>query len=295
MAWEAESELERVLPMELSQRVSLAQPLRFTDGNWSVQGHPSEFVRAPGPTLLLRPSPWCGPSGLRASCCQAAREEVLPRPGEGRARVRSAWGLLSSPSQLWSLPTVQSDLFKAAADDWVLLNINVTGYYQVNYDENNWKKIQNQLMSRPEVGACRPMRPLPKAQSQDGSPDCRACPMARLRSHALLPLLDHPCQQPGAGHLRQLQPGQVRACPSSVGAPGSAAEARRLGKCDSIVRARAPFRGPHRVPGMGCGLPVLRDAPPLAPQPQTVSPFSPEFPEKESESQSLSILPEVTQ
>lgn len=37
MAWEAESELERVLPMELSQRVSLAWPLRFTDGNWSVQ------------------------------------------------------------------------------------------------------------------------------------------------------------------------------------------------------------------------------------------------------------------
>ncbi|XP_010839339.1 PREDICTED: aminopeptidase N [Bison bison bison] len=44
----------------------------------------------------------------------------------------------------------QSGLFKAAADDWVLLNINVTGYYQVNYDENNWKKIQNQLMLRPE-------------------------------------------------------------------------------------------------------------------------------------------------
>lgn len=44
----------------------------------------------------------------------------------------------------------QNELFKAAADDWVLLNINVTGYYQVNYDENNWKKIQNQLMSRRE-------------------------------------------------------------------------------------------------------------------------------------------------
>lgn len=26
----------------------------------------------------------------------------------------------------------------------------MTGYYQVNYDENNWKKIQNQLMSRRE-------------------------------------------------------------------------------------------------------------------------------------------------
>ncbi|XP_052616234.1 aminopeptidase N [Peromyscus californicus insignis] len=40
----------------------------------------------------------------------------------------------------------QSDIFKStAADEWVLLNLNVTGYYQVNYDADNWKKIQNQL------------------------------------------------------------------------------------------------------------------------------------------------------
>lgn len=157
VAWGFESELEGVLPMELSQLVSLAWPLRFTDGKWSVQGYPPEFVWAPGPTLLLCPLPWREPSGLRASCCQAAQEAVPPRPGVGKAWVRSAWGLLSSLAQLSSLPTGQNDLFKAAADDWVLLNINVTGYYQVNYDENNWKKIQNQLMSSPEVGACRPM------------------------------------------------------------------------------------------------------------------------------------------
>lgn len=69
VAWGFESELEGVLPMELSQLVSLAWPLRFTDGKWSVQGYPPEFVWAPGPTLLLCPLPWREPSGLRASCC----------------------------------------------------------------------------------------------------------------------------------------------------------------------------------------------------------------------------------
>uniref|UniRef100_A0A671E867 Aminopeptidase n=1 Tax=Rhinolophus ferrumequinum TaxID=59479 RepID=A0A671E867_RHIFE len=43
------------------------------------------------------------------------------------------------------VPQNQSDLFKTTGNDWVLLNLNVTGYYQVNYDEDNWKKIQNQL------------------------------------------------------------------------------------------------------------------------------------------------------
>nr|XP_010592130.1 aminopeptidase N [Loxodonta africana] len=41
----------------------------------------------------------------------------------------------------------QDERFKTEADAWVLLNINVTGYYQVNYDSNNWRKIQNQLQS----------------------------------------------------------------------------------------------------------------------------------------------------
>ncbi|XP_042526365.1 aminopeptidase N [Dipodomys spectabilis] len=42
----------------------------------------------------------------------------------------------------------QNQLFKtSAANEWVLLNLNVTGYYQVNYDEGNWKKIQTQLQT----------------------------------------------------------------------------------------------------------------------------------------------------
>ncbi|KAF5927285.1 aminopeptidase N [Diceros bicornis minor] len=41
----------------------------------------------------------------------------------------------------------QNELFKTADDEWVLLNLNVTGYYQVNYDEDNWRKIQTQLQT----------------------------------------------------------------------------------------------------------------------------------------------------
>ncbi|XP_057579852.1 aminopeptidase N [Hippopotamus amphibius kiboko] len=45
----------------------------------------------------------------------------------------------------------QNELFKTSADEWVLLNVNVTGYYQVNYDEDNWRKIQNQLQINPSA------------------------------------------------------------------------------------------------------------------------------------------------
>ncbi|KAK2503652.1 hypothetical protein MC885_015251 [Smutsia gigantea] len=45
----------------------------------------------------------------------------------------------------------QSELFKAAAGEWLLLNLNVTGYFQVNYDESNWRKIQSQLQTNLSV------------------------------------------------------------------------------------------------------------------------------------------------
>lgn len=41
----------------------------------------------------------------------------------------------------------QSAKFQTSSNEWILLNINVTGYYLVNYDENNWKKLQNQLQT----------------------------------------------------------------------------------------------------------------------------------------------------
>jgi hypothetical protein len=46
----------------------------------------------------------------------------------------------------------QSAKFQTSSNEWILLNINVTGYYLVNYDENNWKKLQNQLQTDLSVG-----------------------------------------------------------------------------------------------------------------------------------------------
>lgn len=57
-------------------------------------------------------------------------------------------------------PTAQNpQLFRAEGNDWVLANINVTGYYQVNYDEDNWRRLQAQLQSDPSVGG-----PCPRTQ-----------------------------------------------------------------------------------------------------------------------------------
>ncbi|XP_076964468.1 aminopeptidase N-like [Callospermophilus lateralis] len=47
---------------------------------------------------------------------------------------------------LQSVQKAQHEYFRTSSDnEWVLLNLNVTDYYLVNYDESNWKKIQTQL------------------------------------------------------------------------------------------------------------------------------------------------------
>uniref|UniRef100_A0A8C3WP81 Aminopeptidase n=1 Tax=Catagonus wagneri TaxID=51154 RepID=A0A8C3WP81_9CETA len=56
-------------------------------------------------------------------------------------------GTLQDHYWLKDVPQAQNDLFKTSSDEWVLLNVNVTGYFQVNYDEDNWRKIQSQLDS----------------------------------------------------------------------------------------------------------------------------------------------------
>nr|XP_012319279.1 aminopeptidase N [Aotus nancymaae] len=38
-------------------------------------------------------------------------------------------------------------LFRTSGNEWVLLNLNVTGYYRVNYDDDNWRKLQTQLQT----------------------------------------------------------------------------------------------------------------------------------------------------
>ncbi|XP_005989844.1 aminopeptidase N [Latimeria chalumnae] len=51
-----------------------------------------------------------------------------------------------SQSSFWLLNTTESNTdFKTGTSEWVLANINVTGYYRVNYDSENWKKLIRQL------------------------------------------------------------------------------------------------------------------------------------------------------
>uniref|UniRef100_A0A8C6UH67 Aminopeptidase n=1 Tax=Neogobius melanostomus TaxID=47308 RepID=A0A8C6UH67_9GOBI len=43
------------------------------------------------------------------------------------------------------------DMMKATGTDWVLANLNVVGYYRVNYDQSNWNKLLNALNTNHSV------------------------------------------------------------------------------------------------------------------------------------------------
>uniref|UniRef100_A0A8C2DQB6 Aminopeptidase n=1 Tax=Cyprinus carpio TaxID=7962 RepID=A0A8C2DQB6_CYPCA len=43
------------------------------------------------------------------------------------------------------LSTNQSNDMKISSDEWVLANINVTGYYRVNYNNDNWQRLLNSI------------------------------------------------------------------------------------------------------------------------------------------------------
>ncbi|CAH2274215.1 aminopeptidase N [Pelobates cultripes] len=52
----------------------------------------------------------------------------------------------ASPGKYWLQgPSETNNDFKLAENEWLLANINVTGYYRVNYDEGNWDKLIAQL------------------------------------------------------------------------------------------------------------------------------------------------------
>lgn len=38
-----------------------------------------------------------------------------------------------------------------SGDNWVLANLNVVGYYRVNYDQGNWDRLLNALMTNHTV------------------------------------------------------------------------------------------------------------------------------------------------
>ncbi|XP_059534043.1 aminopeptidase N [Myotis daubentonii] len=51
----------------------------------------------------------------------------------------------------WLEGATKTETMFKTTNEWVLLNVDVTGYYQVNYDLDNWKRIQNQLQSNLSV------------------------------------------------------------------------------------------------------------------------------------------------
>ncbi|XP_056308223.1 aminopeptidase N [Danio aesculapii] len=55
-------------------------------------------------------------------------------------------------SRFWLLKRtdLHSDV-KTTGNEWVLLNLNITGYYRVNYDYGNWERLLNQLAENHKV------------------------------------------------------------------------------------------------------------------------------------------------
>ena len=47
------------------------------------------------------------------------------------------------------------DAFLSKRGEWILANINATGYFRVNYNPENWKRLLDQLESKPDVGTMR--------------------------------------------------------------------------------------------------------------------------------------------
>ncbi|KAI7812167.1 aminopeptidase N [Triplophysa rosa] len=55
-------------------------------------------------------------------------------------------------SRIWLLvKTAFYSEMKMAGNEWVLVNLNVTGYYRVNYDHMNWERLLSQLNENHEV------------------------------------------------------------------------------------------------------------------------------------------------
>lgn len=52
---------------------------------------------------------------------------------------------------------VKSPTYEVKPDDWLLVNINCTGYYRVNYEEGNWKKLIKQLETSHHVSIGEPV------------------------------------------------------------------------------------------------------------------------------------------
>ncbi|XP_077977424.1 aminopeptidase N-like [Glandiceps talaboti] len=59
---------------------------------------------------------------------------------------------LDNPHRAWmNKEPAEIDLSDVSENDWILMNINKTGFYRVNYDDDNWNKLAEQLRDDHEV------------------------------------------------------------------------------------------------------------------------------------------------
>uniref|UniRef100_A0A8C5M350 Aminopeptidase n=1 Tax=Leptobrachium leishanense TaxID=445787 RepID=A0A8C5M350_9ANUR len=77
-------------------------------------------------------------------------DSVVSRPSQFNYTwiVPISYATRASLGHYWlQTPSATVDAFQTPASDWLLANINVTGYYRVNYDDTNWNKLIAQLES----------------------------------------------------------------------------------------------------------------------------------------------------
>ncbi|XP_066504679.1 alanyl (membrane) aminopeptidase b, tandem duplicate 1 isoform X2 [Hoplias malabaricus] len=81
-------------------------------------------------------------------------ESVVERPSQFNYEwiIPIQWMKNSGQQPLFWLENkeYQNDMWKTTGDNWVLANLNVSGYYRVNYDTDNWERLLKTLQTTPE-------------------------------------------------------------------------------------------------------------------------------------------------
>ncbi|XP_039470375.1 aminopeptidase Ey-like [Oreochromis aureus] len=78
---------------------------------------------------------------------------TTPSPFNYQWTVPIKWmktGTMQNPLWLTS-KSETSEAMKTSGDQWVLANVNMVGYYRVNYDDGNWAKLLNVLQSNHQL------------------------------------------------------------------------------------------------------------------------------------------------
>ncbi|RZF45235.1 hypothetical protein LSTR_LSTR010379 [Laodelphax striatellus] len=66
--------------------------------------------------------------------------------------TQSEMNFIDTLPKVWLEPSVSTKkINNINKDDWLLINLKHTGYYKVNYDEENWSRLQKSYLQMPET------------------------------------------------------------------------------------------------------------------------------------------------